>query len=954
MSSKFKKNWDIGPRQMRRKIETLRKTLHSNRTVQDASIASTSRELHAIDLSQSNGRPVENAARSIGDGVSSELSESGSNFDHQEQSDLEVGPDPPSSEDGTDSRENETDSDENERDDVDNEGEEDPNENIEIVDVIPEAPPDLRYNCIRSLKNAFLTANMSHAQQKVILRTLRSEPFGLLHVPKDPRTIMATPSTVVRNLIQNVSGGKYVHFGFENLVIEKLRLLSPLKIPQLIYIDFSTDGGQVFKSGSLQFWPIQFRLFNVFPKRPLFAGVFVSDTKPSDPFEFFDQFVAEITTVTENGGINFQNRLIPVHIRCFIADAPARAFALNHFGHMSCDACSKCSVEGNGHLGPTVFLGVEHNPRTDENYRNLVYDGHQKGSSPLSAIMGLVTQVPFECMHLIYLGVTKKILSAILEGKYAHTRLNARKINILNARMQIIRDYCSSDFGRRPAPLSKYSRFKATEFRQFLLYTACAVLQNVISDECYRHFMLLSCVTRLLSFVEIEEEHFVFCENALKSFVQMAKILYGEQFLSYNIHGLLHVVEDVRKFGRIESYSAFCFENNMREITKNIRKPEKVLEQYYKRVKEPMEEMNRKKLKRMMPSTSRGRVPLKNPKYIDSSESDSRSICPSKKGLLEEWSTLRILAETKKSSNKNILQKKAINEKKEKAILEFDFDSNKYIPETEETDQENDVLQKVWELLQDSNERIRNIEKRVTNNENCLREINEKMLALEEKIDHSKPSQLVTVAVEGFPLKTIEEFEEMEKPENDSKRSEMASRLAVIGAEKLRNFAYLMVEECMADELVEKFSWCGNRGNKMLFKTQLCAMFLDAAQECNRFSGPANYAELKLHIDEVFRSIKQRIKKTKEEEIIIEVRDQTVEDEVEYEVEDEVEDELEDEVEDEVESCNNEGSYVLNFLRKYKSGFRFPDLQDISTVSREDIVSKIPKQHQMQHQELQG
>lgn len=55
-----------------------------------------------------------------------------------------------------------------------------------------------------------------------------------------------------------------------------------------------------------------------------------------------------------------------------------------------------------------------------------------------------------------------------------------------------------------------------------------------------------------------------------------------------------------------------------------------------------------------------------------------------------------------------------------------------------------------------------------------------------------------------------------------------------------------------------------------------------------------------------------------------------------------------------VESCNNEGSYVLNFLRKYKSGFRFPDLQDISTVSREDIVSKIPKQHQRQHQELQG
>lgn len=43
-----------------------------------------------------------------------------------------------------------------------------------------------------------------------------------------------------------------------------------------------------------------------------------------------------------------------------------------------------------------------------------------------------------------------------------------------------------------------------------------------------------------------------------------------------------------------------------------------------------------------------------------------------------------------------------------------------------------------------------------------------------------------------------------------------------------------------------------------------------------------------------------------------------------------------------VESCNKD-DYVVNFLRKYKSGFRFPDLQDVSNVSREDIsVSKIP------------
>ncbi|CAH0546063.1 unnamed protein product [Brassicogethes aeneus] len=41
---------------------------------------------------------------------------------------------------------------------------------------------------------------------------------------------------------------------------------------------------------------------------------------------------------------------------------------------------------------------------------------------------------------------------------------------------------------------------------------------------------------------------------------------------------------------------------------------------------------------------------------------------------------------------------------------------------------------------------------------------------------------------------------------------------------------------------------------------------------------------------------------------------------------------------------------TLHYIGKVESCIRFPDLQDISTVSREDIVSKIPKQHQ----ELQG
>ena len=287
--------------------------------------------------------------------------------------------------------------------------------------------------------------NMSHAQQKVILRTLRSEPFNLTHLPKDPRTVLNTPSVVVRNIARTSAGGRCIHFGFSNLIKDKLGLIQSHKILEFIYI-FNTDGGQVFKTDSLQFWPIQFRMFNVLPKRTMVARIFVIESKPSNCFEIFKQFVGDIQTILEKGGIDFQDRRIPIHIRSFIADGPARTFALNHYSHTSIHAYLKCLVERHGQLGRTVFPGTEHVPKTDERYRNLAYDEHQKGPSPLSAINGLVIGVPFECLHLIYLGVVIKLLHALVEGKYARSRLSSRSINVLDARRKIPQDYCSSNF----------------------------------------------------------------------------------------------------------------------------------------------------------------------------------------------------------------------------------------------------------------------------------------------------------------------------------------------------------------------------------------------------------------------------------------------------------------------------------------------------------------------------
>lgn len=56
--------------------------------------------------------------------------------------------------------------------------------------------------------------------------------------------------------------------------------------------------------------------------------------------------------------------------------------------------------------------------------------------------------------------------------------------------------------------------------------------------------------------------------------------------MSHNVHGLLHIVDDYRKFGNLDSCSCFPFENYMKTLKKMVRKHDKPLEQVVKRYNE--------------------------------------------------------------------------------------------------------------------------------------------------------------------------------------------------------------------------------------------------------------------------------------------------------------------------------------------------------------------------------
>lgn len=136
-----------------------------------------------------------------------------------------------------------------------------------------------------------------------------------------------------------------------------------------------------------------------------------------------------------------------------------------------------------------------------------------------------------------------------------------------------------SEFSRKPRVLTDISNWKATELRQFLLYTGPIVLQSILKKHIYVHFLSFHVALSILvspSLVE-EECNIKYAEDLLKYFVQNFQTLYGVQFMSHNVHNLLHLCDEVRKFSSVDNFSAFPFENFMIQIKKVLRKFEKPL-----------------------------------------------------------------------------------------------------------------------------------------------------------------------------------------------------------------------------------------------------------------------------------------------------------------------------------------------------------------------------------------
>lgn len=157
-------------------------------------------------------------------------------------------------------------------------------------------------------------------------------------------------------------------------------------------------------------------------------------------------------------------------------------------------------------------------------------------------------------------------------------RLPSWKIRKITNPLLTQKTFVTNDFSRKPRAIEDVARWKASEFRQFLLYTGPVVLKNILSSDCYENFMAFSVAMRI--FLSPNYEQYVeFARKLLVYFVKSFEQIYGSEFISYNFHSLIHLPDDYNRFGPLDCCSAFPFENFMKELKNMLRKNEKPLQQ---------------------------------------------------------------------------------------------------------------------------------------------------------------------------------------------------------------------------------------------------------------------------------------------------------------------------------------------------------------------------------------
>ncbi|XP_056462598.1 uncharacterized protein LOC130402460 [Gadus chalcogrammus] len=363
----------------------------------------------------------------------------------------------------------------------------------------------------------------------------------------------------------------------------------PLSNPNNISLTWNTDGVPVFRSSKFSVWPfycvINELSFIERTKRQnmIFAGLWYGDSKPS--MHTFLKPLSDTLRKLEDDGILLQpaeasepfvSKVLTIAGTC---DLPAKALVLNSVQYNGKYGCHKCEQPGEtvktgerGHVHAFPFITEDPKgpPRTDEGFdldAKIADDTKTtvkgvKGPCALRKLKSykLIQGTGIDYMHSALLGVMRLLMALWFSPEFS-----CKPFSISKHSKEIdkrLKDLSPPSLTRYPrSVLSHRMFFKASEYRDILLFYGPVVFRGILATAYYNHFLLLSEAIFILLMESISVEMVDHAEKLLWNFCSQMCDLYGERYLTANVHLLVHLADSVRALGPLWTHSCFHFED---------------------------------------------------------------------------------------------------------------------------------------------------------------------------------------------------------------------------------------------------------------------------------------------------------------------------------------------------------------------------------------------------------
>lgn len=331
------------------------------------------------------------------------------------------------------------------------------------------------------------------------------------------------------------------------------------------------------------------------------GGIYHGSKKPACINDFLSAFRDDVALL-KTDGLQFNSKNIKVLLSGICCDSPATSFVMNIKSHSAYYACRKCATRGiwvanvirhysqAKTSGRVTYPELEAPLRTNDSFRKRLQVKHHNEDGRKSIIEDMlddvVLDVVLDYMHLVCIGVRKKDLIEWVSGPYDKLRFSKETVTNISNYLIGIGEYITKVFPRKPRPLPDLPRWKATELRLDLLYICPVAYKPYLSTERYAHMMLLHVAIKLLVNRDTCRTYTDYAESLLKLYVSTGAKLYGAKYVTFNVHSLIHLANDVRKHGCLDDFSAFPFENKLQKMKNLLRKSGKPLQQIVRRLDE--------------------------------------------------------------------------------------------------------------------------------------------------------------------------------------------------------------------------------------------------------------------------------------------------------------------------------------------------------------------------------